>query len=104
MKKNRPAVKLSMLIHEDLFEAVQRCLFKHSSTLGLRYAEVKRKTLSRRQISVETPYGHALIKQALERGVVVRSMPEYESCARLAREHNVSYQTVYQSILRAISS
>ena len=104
MKKNRPAVKLSMLIHEDSFEAVQLCLFKHSSTLGIRYAQVKRKTLSRRQISVETPYGHALVKQAMEHGVAVRSMPEYESCARLAREHNVSYQTVYQSILRAISS
>ena len=104
MKKNRPAVKLSMLIHQESFEAVQRCLFKHSSTLGIRYSEVKRKTLSRRQISVETPYGNALVKQAMDHGVAVQSMPEYESCARLAREHNVSYHTVYQSILRAISS
>jgi uncharacterized protein (DUF111 family) len=45
-------------------------------------------------VDVETPYGIVKIKVSKMDGEIVNFAPEYEDCARLARERNVSLKRV----------
>jgi uncharacterized protein (DUF111 family) len=57
------------------------------------------KTILQREFSkIQTRYGEVTIKTAIYRGQKLKSKPEYEDCARLAREHGVPVQQIYQEI------
>ena len=57
MKKNRPGTHVTVLVPPGRREAVSTALFRDSTTIGLRYSEVARDTLSRELVSVSTKFG-----------------------------------------------
>jgi uncharacterized protein (TIGR00299 family) protein len=90
MKKNRPAVQLSLLAPEDRIDALALILMQETSTLGVRlFPPVHRLKADRRMREVETPWGVVRVKEKWlgERRLAVS--PEYEDCARLARSASV---------------
>ncbi len=93
MKKNRPAVLLTCMCREDRREELLRCLFRHTTTLGIRETVCRRYCLDRSFHTADTPYGPVRIKRSEGFGVV-RDKPEYEDLARIASEQGLSLREV----------
>ncbi len=89
MKKNRPAVLLTVLCHEGQKAALLQLLFKHTTTLGVRVSEMERYILNRREESVALPEGTIRVKTAEGYGAT-RRKAEYEDLRRLALEKDIS--------------
>lgn len=94
MKKNRPAVLLTILCREDERERFCQLLLVHTSTLGVRWQSFTRCIAERAVDLVTTPYGSIRRKQKLLDGKVVSIKPEYEDCARLAQEQHLPLQVI----------
>jgi hypothetical protein len=101
MKKNRPAVQLSVLVPPGIVQSIQRIIFDETTTLGIRHYKVERHALPRQIHVVETNYGQVRVKIA-ERGEGKKSAaPEYEDCRRLAEQTGQPLITIYQAALSA---
>ena len=87
MKKNRPAVKLSLLAAPGDEARLAEAVLRHTTTLGVRMNRCSRVMLARASETVETEYGGVRIKRGLLGGEVVKEMPEYEDVRRIAREN-----------------
>ena len=97
MKKDRPGVILCVICREEQSAEMESILFDETATFGIRRSVVERSKLARKEHSVETPFGPVRGKlgwRAPDRAVFV---PEFEACARLAKEHGVSLKDVYRA-------
>ena len=101
MKKNRPAVVLTVLCKPAGVAAMREILFAETTTLGVRVREVDRYCLRRRIESVETPYGAVHVKIVGSAGGEEKAAPEYEDCAQAARSHAVPVRIVYEAAMEA---
>jgi len=99
MKKNRPGVLLGVLIEPALQTGVLELLFKETTTLGVRIHEVKRAELSRKIETIQTPYGPCQVKRVTLPDGEQRVVPEYETCRRIAEDHQMPIRKVYEEIL-----
>jgi len=97
MKKNRPAVLLSVLCRPEQDETVMHILFEETTTLGVRRQTVERICMPRTFETVETPFGPIRIKVARWDGIEHR-MPEYEDCRQAAETHKVPIAVVMQAV------
>ena len=87
MKKNRPGVLLSLLAPVDRVDDLSLILMRETSTLGVRmFPLAHRLKADRRMREVETPWGPVRIKEKWLGDRRLAASPEYEDCARLARE------------------
>ena len=101
MKKNRPGTHVTVLAPPERREAVCATLFRETSTIGLRYGEVTREVLAREIVPVATVYGEIRCKVARRGPAVVNVAPEFEDCARAAREHRASAKEVHAAAVQA---
>lgn len=99
MKKNRPAVTLSVLCKTNDTETLSDIIFMETSTIGIRTQELDRITLKREIRTVKTELGEARVKLVNVRGLE-RVQPEYEDCAGLAEKNNLSLNEVYEIVKR----
>lgn len=99
MKKHRPGTLLTVLCVPDDLDAITAVLLSETTTLGIRHTTMTRTILPRETSTVSTPYGDVRVKVATL-GDRTRVTPEYDDCARLAREHNVPIADVYTAALR----
>lgn len=97
MKKNRPAVMLTVLCRQEQREQMVRLIFRHTTTLGIRETLRRRATLTRREEQVMTPYGPVSCKISQGWGVS-RRKPEYEDLARLAREKDIPIHQLRETL------
>ncbi len=104
MKKGRPALVLSALAADARREAVVGAILRETTTIGVRYAELRRTVLARKSIAVETRYGTIPVKVALDGEAVRNASPEYEACAAAARAHGVPVKDVFAAALVAYES
>jgi uncharacterized protein (TIGR00299 family) protein len=101
MKKNRPGALLSVLAPEEAIGTVETILFRETTTLGIRRYAVQRHKLQRRPCTVNTPWGPVQGKLGWLEGQPPVFSPEYEDCARVARQHRVALREVYARAQRA---
>jgi uncharacterized protein (TIGR00299 family) protein len=101
MKKNRPGVLVTLLASPERAEPLMNLLLSETPTLGVRYMLLNRRCLERTIHTVQTPWGAVRLKVAREGERVLHVAPEYEDCARLAREHGIPLQQVMQQSLQA---
>lgn len=97
MKKSRPGVMLTCMCREQQRDEMLRCIFKHTTTLGVREYVCDRYSLDRSIETVQTRYGAVSIKTAAGYGVK-RSKPEYDDLARLARENDTTLAEIRSAI------
>lgn len=97
MKKNRPAYRLSVACKETDLELLQNIIFKHTTTIGIRYRHEQRKVLSRRAVTLDSPYGKILAKEVSVNGETF-IYPEYESIKKIADENNLAIKEAYKLI------
>ena len=96
MKKGRPAVTISVLCSADREPAMKQVLFTETGTLGIRSTRVEKHALERDVVKVETRHGAVAVKVGYLEGRPVTVAPEYEDCARVAREAGVAARDVYE--------
>jgi uncharacterized protein (DUF111 family) len=101
MKKNRPGVLLSVLAPESALEALETILFRETETFGIRRYPVERHKLRREAVTVTTPWGPIRAKRGSRSGGPDVCTPEYEDCARVARQHGVPLREVYTAVRSA---
>lgn len=101
MKKNRPAVLLSVLAPEEAVSRLEDILFRETTTFGIRRYPASRHKLQRRPCTVHTPWGPIQGKLGWREGAPPVFSPEYEDCARVARQHHVALREVYLQAQRA---
>jgi pyridinium-3,5-bisthiocarboxylic acid mononucleotide nickel chelatase len=97
MKKNRPAVQLTILAPLAKLQALQNLVFFETSTLGFRLTTV-RKIMRLREIrTVETKWGAIRIKYSpgADRRYPLHFAPEYEDCHKIARLSGLPLKEVY---------
>jgi uncharacterized protein (TIGR00299 family) protein len=100
MKKSRPAVTVSVLCSAEREASIRHVLFRETGTLGVRVTPVMKHALERDVIKVETSHGPVAVKVGYLEGRRVSVAPEFEDCARVAREAGVPAREVYQEALR----
>ena len=96
MKKNRPAVALSVLCRREDADALTRCLLVETTTLGVRRQEMERVCLRRETRTVRTTYGTVPMKVARLGNEVLNAAPEYEACRKLAVKTGVPLKKIYE--------
>ena len=99
MKKNRPGVLLSVIGESAKVGELEAILFRETGTFGVRRTTATRTKLSREAVTVQTPWGPVRAKRGWREGLDVLT-PEYEDCARVAREHNIPLRDVYAAVRR----
>jgi uncharacterized protein (DUF111 family) len=87
MKKNRPGIMVSALAPMDKVDALSDILIRETSTLGVRLFPPSHRLKAHRVMrQVETPWGAVQVKEKWLGEQRLAVSPEYEDCARLARE------------------
>jgi pyridinium-3,5-bisthiocarboxylic acid mononucleotide nickel chelatase len=104
MKKNRPAVKLTVLCHPGDAAAMEDVVFLETTTLGVRRWTAARHVLRRQPHSVTTPWGPVEGKIGWLRNDLPRFAPEFESCRRVATASQTPLREVYEAAQRAFDA
>ena len=100
MKKNRPAVKLTVIAPPPLLVHLSRIILLESTAIGVRHYLAERLKLERTAETRQTSLGPVQVKVLRESGSVVRVAPEYEECRRLAQETGIPLAEVYRTVER----
>jgi uncharacterized protein (DUF111 family) len=103
MKKGRPATLLSALVPHELEDAAVALILRETTTLGVRRRPAERHVAEREVVTVTTPWGDVRVKLKRWQGQELGGAPEYEDCARLAREQHVPLREIYLAALRALT-
>ncbi|MBR0384108.1 MAG: nickel pincer cofactor biosynthesis protein LarC [Eubacteriaceae bacterium] len=97
MKKNRPAVMLSVIADDTTAGALENIILRETTTIGLRRTRMSRRVLDRRIETVATPRGEAKVKVCrIDGGVKV--YPEYESVKAIARQSGAPFSDIFNEI------
>jgi len=97
MKKGRPGYTLQVISSPAFRTQIQESIFSETSAIGLRFRTESRRTLSRKQITVETEWGKVLAKEVTGTDRIT-IYPEYEECRKIAEKFKVSLQEVYHGV------
>jgi uncharacterized protein (TIGR00299 family) protein len=98
MKKNRPGVLLSVICEGEKAGELEAVLFRETATFGVRRHTAERAKLRREAVTVQTPWGPVRAKRGWRADGFEVLTPEYEDCARVAREHGVPLREVYAAV------
>lgn len=102
MKKNRPAIKLTVLTTVEFLNKIENLLFMETTTLGIREYPVIKKMLKRSFEKIQTKFGEVDVKKGFLNGKVIKVKPEYEICKKLAKINNVTILEVYSEVSKLI--
>ncbi|OWK47106.1 nickel pincer cofactor biosynthesis protein LarC [Fimbriiglobus ruber] len=100
MKKNRPGVLLSAIADDEVVAKLETIFFRETATFGVRKYWAVRAKLQRETVSALTQWGPIRAKRGW-RGDFVVITPEYDDCARVAREQGIPLRDVYTAVRRA---
>jgi hypothetical protein len=100
MKKNRPGVLVRVLARPMDGHRLAGLVLEHTSALGVRLQTIERLIVRRSEREVATPWGAVRVKMKLLAETEIAA-PEYEDCARLAREAQIPLREVYAAAKNA---
>lgn len=106
MKKSRMGILLTVICLPKLAETCKKIIFQETTTLGIRERTQQRSILNRQIQTITTPYGQVRVKIASTdlANSPVNVQPEYEDCAKLARQHQVPWRTIQQAAIDSCKS
>jgi pyridinium-3,5-bisthiocarboxylic acid mononucleotide nickel chelatase len=99
MKKNRPGTMAQILCRKQQKTAVVRILLTETTSLGVRTYDAHRYMLERKAVRISTTYGEMSAKQVKDVDGILRVVPEYDECKKIADEQNVAIRDVYDTVL-----
>ena len=83
MKKNRPGILFTVLVKLEDKEKFAKLVFENTTTIGIRYNEMERFKLKRREEKVMTKFGEVSFKVSEGFGVT-KTKPEYDDIKGIA--------------------
>ncbi len=95
MKKGRGAQEISVLSRPEDREQVEARIFAQTRSLGIRHMKMDRSTLDREMTTVQTQWGIVQGKIRIL-GENHSFHPEYEDCARIARQTGIPLQEIQE--------
>ena len=98
MKKNRPAVKITVLANPQKTHQLGGILLRETTTLGYRRQSAEKIMLPRKQVLLDTPWGQVRVKLAGQPPHYQNIAPEYDDCLRIARQQGIPLKTIYHKI------
>jgi uncharacterized protein (TIGR00299 family) protein len=101
MKKCRPGVLLSAIAAGETVPALETVLFRETGTFGIRRYRANRSKLRRETVTVEAPWGPVAAKRGWRSDGFEVVTPEYEECARIARDQGLPLRVVYDAVRAA---
>ncbi|NQV17554.1 MAG: nickel pincer cofactor biosynthesis protein LarC [Armatimonadetes bacterium] len=103
MKKNRPGIMLSAIVKKENLNSLLECIFKETSTLGIRTKKIDRKIIKRKTIKVNTEYGSVDVKVGYLKNKIFTASPEYEDCKKIAEEQKIPLKDIFQLVKNEIN-
>ena len=100
-KKGRPAYQLQVIAEPADVSIMEQIVLSETTTIGIRRQQMERTCLPRAIETVETPWGEVAVKTVCLSDGTQRTTPEYEACARIAREEGVALQAVMDTVREA---
>lgn len=98
MKKERPGVILSVICRPDQLETMETIIFHETATFGIRRQLIERSKRLRESITIDSDWGPIEGKLGWRDGEPAVFTPEFESCAKIAREQGMPLREVYRTI------
>lgn len=98
MKKNRPAILLSVLTTKEKEEALKEVLFRETSTFGIKSFLIDKSMLKREVETIKTSLGSIRIKKGLLNNEVIKSKAEFEDIFKISKETGIPLMEVYKRI------
>ncbi len=97
MKKNRPAVELTVLCDGDKEQIIVDIILKDTTTLGIRKTITQRYKMDRETVKVNTKYGEVRVKVS-KYGEFKKYAPEYEDLREISLSKDVPLWKVYNAV------
>jgi uncharacterized protein (TIGR00299 family) protein len=88
MKKNRPGTLMTIVARPEDRSSLVDLVFRETTTIGVRFAEMERECLQRETVSVQTALGEVRFKVARRDGRVFNAQPEFDDLLKLANTHS----------------
>ena len=101
MKKDRPGTLLSLLCAPEREAEFAALLLRHTTTIGVRAQTLRRYTLAREAVTLDTPFGPVRAKRSAGFGVE-RVKPEFDDLAAIADREGLSARQVRDRITREV--
>lgn len=98
MKKGRPGVKMTVLCKEEHKENLMKIMLVETSSIGLRFYEMKRKVLQRDVRELNTEFGKVRFKVSRYGNDILKMTPEYEDCKKIANKLNIPLIEIMKKI------
>ena len=93
MKKDRPGTLLCCLCPPEQEAEFARLMLKHTTTIGVRGQTLRRYTLQREAVTLDTPYGPVRAKRSHGYGVD-RTKPEFDDLAQIAERDGIAVREI----------
>ena len=84
MKRTRPGTVLTALAPPEVTDRLAEILFRETTTIGVRWSEVRRRRLPRELVRLSTSLGPVTFKVSTLGGRAVTVTPEFEEVRRIA--------------------
>ncbi len=98
MKKNRPAVMLSVLSPAAAESKLAETIMRETSTLGIRVRPVYRHIAGRELVELESSYGKVRVKVKRFGDEIISIAPEYDECKKIAASKGIPLRDIYRTI------
>lgn len=98
MKKNRPAWLLVVLCRLEDAAKMEKIIFMHTTTIGIRMSQMERTCLARSECSVEV-FGEKAEVKVVDVYGEKRFYPEYERVSRIVQKTKKPFGEVYNKIV-----
>ncbi len=102
MKKQRPGVLLNVISPTEKVSELEAILFRETATFGVRKHRAERSKLQREPLTIDTKFGPVKGKKGWRDGLTIFT-PEFEDCARIARQSGVPIREVYFEAQRSFN-
>jgi hypothetical protein len=98
MKKSRPGIILTTLCEKKYENEISGLILKHTTTIGVRIKECRRKILNREIEIRNTKFGEIRFKKAYG-DQISKEKPEYEDLKKISDENNLAFYTITSGLL-----
>ncbi len=98
MKKNRPAVKLTVICSDESVDKLEQLILRETTTIGVRKYKTERTCMNREVINVNTIFGDVRVKVSTYGGII-KAMPEYEDIKKISKRENLALREVLDIVL-----
>lgn len=101
MKKNRMGTLLCALADSEHLAAVEKAIFLHTSTVGVRRFPVERTCMARNTFEVETEFGKVRVKKSVL-GDIEKIKPEFDDLKAYADKAGVPIREIQKAVKKKL--